>query len=140
MSDRIFKHSLSLGLIIVLTKIGEAVKYKGDNKIHMQGDLALTNTEFGNYQKLRYWGLIAKYKDENGHHEKGFWLLTRNGALFLKNQLSIHKSIKTQDNHVIERDIEEIKISDIWKDYHQEKWQEYFEGSPIEQKQLVMSL
>jgi hypothetical protein len=142
-SDRIWTHHLSVGLVIVLTKVGEAVISRQENKVHIQRDLRLSNTEFGNFQKLRYWGLIAKYKNEGGHHLKGYWLLTHRGALFLRNKISVHKWVKTLDNELVERSVEEVFIKDIWHDYTSDKWQNLWLGEKVEieaPKQLVMGL
>jgi hypothetical protein len=150
MSDRIFKHNLSVGLIIILTKFGDEVYRREKNKVHVQRDLSLSNTEFGNYQKLRYWGLIAKWKNAEGIHEQGWWLLTHRGALFLRNKISVPKSVFTQDNHIVQRGeiygetglIKEVKISDIWHEYAGEKWQQFFpweRTEPERPKQLTMA-
>ena len=134
MSEKIFKHSLTPGLVIILTKIGEAVCLKGENKVHVQQDLRLSNSEFGNYQKLRYFGLIAHYKNNMGFREQGCWLLTRNGARFLKNKLPMHRTVSTLNNEVVARDIAQVFISDVWEEYriHREKFQSLWLGEPAE--------
>jgi len=141
--DKVWKHALTPGLVIILTKFGEAVNLKHENKIHMQQDLSLSNTEFANYQKLRLFGLIAHYK-ENGEVQRGYWLLTWKGSRFLKNQLPIHRSVKTLNNSVIARDVAQVFISDVWEEYrlHQEKFQGLWLGElteAVEQKQLSFS-
>lgn len=142
MSDRIYKHSLSVGLVIILTKVGEAIYLKGENKVHMQRDLSLSNTEFANYQKLRLFGLIAHYR-ENGEIQRGWWLITDRGTLFLRNKMPVHSWVQTKDNELVARSPEMKFIKDIWQDYHAEKWQQFFpwESREVEMpKQLVMSL
>jgi hypothetical protein len=150
MSDRIYKQSLSVGLVITLTKFGEAVYQKRENKVHVQQDLRLSNSEFGNYQKLRYWGLIVKWENVEGIHEQGWWILTHRGALFLRNQISIPKAVFTRDNHIVQRGeifedtglIKEVFIKDIWREYSGEKWQQFFPWEPAElivKKQLTMA-
>lgn len=128
--DRIWKHTITPGLCGILCKVGEAVYLKGVNKIHMQKDLSLSNTEFANYSKLRLFGLLAHYR-ENGEIQRGYWLLTHNGALFLRNKLAINKTVHSLNNELVERSIEEVRISDIWKDYTGEKWQQFFPWEPV---------
>jgi len=145
MTDKIYKHSLTPGLVIILTKFGEAVCLKGENKVHVQQDLRLSNSEFGNYQKLRYFGLIAHYKNYLGLREQGYWLLTRNGAKFLKNKLPMHRTVSTLNNEVVARDIAQVFISDVWEEYrlHQEKFQSLWLGELTEavaEPQLQLSL
>lgn len=148
--DTTYKHSLTPGLIVILTKFGEAVARNGRNKVHLQwdmkGDLELTKSEYNNAQKLRYFGLIAHYKNDMGMREAGYWLLTRNGAKFLKNQLPIPRTVSTLNNTVVERDIALVFISNIWAEYklHGEKFQSLWLGEAVERteeaKQLTMAM
>lgn len=157
MSDRIYKQSLSVGLIIALTKMGEAVYRFGRNDIHIPDDIDLSDMTdkekcnfHGNYSKLRFFALIAKVMDGD-RHIAGHWLLTHRGALFLRNKISIPKSVFTLDNHIVQRGeiygetglIKEVFIKDIWREYNGEKWQQFFpweSREPVEHRQLTMSL
>ncbi|MBU1864283.1 MAG: hypothetical protein KKH94_11510 [Candidatus Omnitrophica bacterium] len=129
MSERIYKHSLTPGLVEALTKFGEVVALRHENKVHLLRDLRSKEEDnFSlrtNAQKLRYFGLIAHYKNALGFYEKGYWLLTKNGAKFLKNKLPIHRTVSTLNNEVIARDIAQVFISDVWEEYrlHKEKFQ-----------------
>jgi len=130
-------HSLSPGLVEIFRRVGLAVKSKGENRVHMQKDLSLNNTEFGNYQKLRYFGLIAKYKIR-GRHLKGHWLITRLGGQFLRHETAIPIRVPSQDNKVVteEKSEKERFISFYYKPYGEEYWQREFESIDTNQPAL----
>lgn len=91
-------------------------------------------SEYNNWQKLRYHGLIAHKTDQNGNRVRGHWLITRNGWAFLRGELSIPKYVLVKDNHIIDRSDSSVSIKDIW--YGSEIIQttfEYFDsyGRPI---------
>jgi len=148
MSDKIFKHSLTPGLIIVLTKFGEAVAAKRENKVHILRDLYFGPNDYSfkaNAQKLRLFGLIAHYRNSDGYFESGYWLLTSRGAKFLRNKLPINRTVSTLNNSVVSRDIALVFISDVWKEYrlHGEKFQGLWLGELTEaavEPQLTLSL
>ena len=94
------EHCLTPGLVEILRKIINQVKVANINKVHLQKDLTLTHSEFANLQKLRYWGLIAKCK-ESGIKQPGYWVVTRNGGSFLRNEMEMPKIVGTLDNRVI---------------------------------------
>ncbi len=89
---------------------------KGENKIHLQKDLNLTKTEYNNFQKLRFHGLIARYK-EDGKNTAGCWLITKRGAEFLNGVISVPTRVKTFRNKVVEHDTDLVKVVDIIKRY-----------------------
>ena len=129
------EHSLTIGLIGILRKLGLKVKTKNDNRIHIQRDLELSHSEFCNLQKLRYWGLIFKVKI-NGVHQAGYWGLTRNGSLFLNNLIDMPKKVATQDNHKIGESDHKVRITDFYRNYTEEVWQMDFKGINFEQPSL----
>lgn len=104
-------HKLTPGLVRTLVKVYERVNEKGENKIH-KNELTLTHGEYGNFQKLRFHALIAKYK-ENGEYKSGMWLITRRGAQFLTGQISVPESVQTFRNKVVGHSIEEVSVADI---------------------------
>ena len=134
-----FWHTLTPGLVEVLRKFGLRVKSLDKNKIHIRKDLDLDISENNNFQKLKYWGLVAKYR-ENGKHIAGFWVLTRNGGAFLRNELDMPKKVKTFENHLIEKSQERTRITDFFNCYGEEYWQQTFIGLPIENEQKELFL
>ena len=129
-------HKLTPGLVGILVKMIESVKESGHNKVHLQKDLALTHSEFANLQKLRYWGLIAKCK-EGGERKKGYWVITRRGGEFLRNEKAMPKTVATLDNTIVGRSEDTVTISQFFSEaYPKTYWQEEF-GIELNQTSLI---
>ncbi len=109
-----WKHTLTPGLVDVLVLFIGAIKAKGDNKIHLQTDITLDKNQYNNFQKLRYFGLVAKVKNDEGVHLAGYWLITRLGGEFLRREKAIPRWIKTFRNTIEEKSEELIFINDIY--------------------------
>ena len=93
-------HRLSAGLAVVLIKFRNEVIARGQNKIHVPKQINLDKTEYNNFQKLRYHGLVAKFKDKDGKREGGYWLLTRRGNQFCKGEIQIPVKVQTFRNKI----------------------------------------
>lgn len=106
-------HKLTPLLVNGLVKMKQKIINKNENRIHLQNDLNLSKTEYNNFQKLRFHGLIAHYKDKNGKKENGYWLITKRGNEFLKGSLAIPSRVKTFRNHVIDHDDHLVHIADV---------------------------
>jgi hypothetical protein len=114
-------HTLTPGLINTLKKFALAVASKG-NKIHIRHDLTLDISENNNFQKLKYWGLVAKYRIGN-HHPAGYWILTRLGSEFLRGEKDVAQKVFTENNEKKYESEERINIKDkIGTDYWQDRY------------------
>lgn len=120
-----WKHSLTRGLVDILMKFGNTVSRSGKNDVHIK-EMGFTVNQFNNFQKLRYFGLVAKVRNDEDMHIQGHWLITRRGWLFLKGDIAVHKSIKTFRNSITERSEEKVKIYEVLKDYSEEYYQNNF--------------
>lgn len=109
-------HTLTPGLVRDLVKLRMAIHSKGENDIHIAQEMGLTKSEYNNFQKLRYFGLVAKVRVE-GKRNQGRWLLTHRGALFLDGKISVPSKVQTFRNRISDRTGEFIKISDIYKSF-----------------------
>lgn len=75
---------------------------------------------YGRFGALRFHGLIAKMKDDDGKVIKGDWIITRLGWAFLRNDPQhgrIAKYVYMQDNHIRD-DLERgplVGIIDVFK-------------------------
>lgn len=65
--------------------------------------------------KLRFHGLIAKVKDDNGVHH-GKWLITRRAGDFMRNEIVLPQKVQTQNNKVIGYDDYNVSIRDVYGD------------------------
>jgi hypothetical protein len=106
--------SVSKGLIGSLIKLKQKVIEKDSNAIHLK-QLTLSKSEYNNFQKLRYHGLVARVKNNQGEVETGYWLLTKRGNLFLMDKIVVPKKVLIFRNSIVDKSIEETKLSDILK-------------------------
>lgn len=85
----------------------------------------LDNTQFANFQKLRYFGLAIP---TNEHNE---WQITNNGILFLRGKIQISRFVITKNAIPIRKSDELIFITEV-KDCVQYKvnWQQQAEQQP----------
>ena len=107
------KQGLTKGLVNILIKFKRAMLESQSpefNKLHAQRDVNFTKNEYNNFQKLRYFGLVAKCKDKNGVRESGYWLLTRNGNKFCKGEITMPKFVITFRNTILEKSDERIDV------------------------------
>lgn len=128
-------HSITPGLVKTLVKIYEAVSKKGENKIHPHKEMQLTTSEHMNMTKLRFHGLIAKYRDE-GEVERGFWVITSRGADFLKGKIQIPGKVLTFRNKVESHDDQMVTITEVMRS--EPYWQKEFTYEIFEPKQATL--
>ncbi len=109
-------HKLTPILVDSLVIAHKAVVAKDENHIE-KGDLQLSHSQYGNFQKLRFHGLIAKFKEDDGSGNlvwrRGHWLITRRGAAFLRGDEDIPSKVQTFRNRVVDRDTRLVNIKDV---------------------------
>ena len=113
-SLKMFWHKLTPGLVLTLVKIHRAIAKKKENRIHTHKEMTLTTSEHMNMTKLRFHGLIAKCR-KDGKIERGYWLITRRGAQFLRGEIAVPKRVQTFRNKVVNHDLENVTIKDVMK-------------------------
>jgi hypothetical protein len=69
-------------------------------------EIGLTNSEFANMQKLAYFGLAVRIG-------RGKWLLTRDGADFLRGHASMSETVFTRMGEVVDRSEKRVFIKDV---------------------------
>lgn len=106
-------HRLSKGLVNTLIKFKKKVIELQQNKVHIKDQCNYSKVEFANFQKLRYFGLVAKWVNSDNEHEGGYWLLTKRGNQFLKSEIAIPLRVLTFRNKIHKRSEELYKISDV---------------------------
>lgn len=136
-----FWHKIGPGNVGSLIKAIEFVYSSNKNSFHPLRDLCLEPIEYTNFQKLRFHGLIAQVKGEEGH-----WLITTRGGQFLRGEISIPSEVKTFRNKVEEHSPNMVHIKDFRHQYphfqsefaYEYKKQESFLG--IKQEPLALNL
>lgn len=113
MSDAIYWHPITPGLVGGLIKLRRHVGKTGINSVHTSKDLngtenELTKFEYGNWSKLRFHGLVAKDKDAGA----GYWLITKKGYAFLRGE-PIQQKVMTQHNEVKDHNDVWVTIEDV---------------------------
>jgi len=81
-----FNQALAVGLWRLYTNGGGPINLK---------DLGLTRNQWDNFQKLRYWGLVAKAHRDDGRRINGAWLVTPTGREFIEGGASIRSRVWT---------------------------------------------
>lgn len=120
----IHKQTLSKGLVRSLVKLKQAVIKYNRNSIHID-EIGLNQNEFNNFQKLRYFGLVAKFVDpETKKNVAGYWLLTKRGNLFLKSECAVSRAVFTFRNKIVDRENVKYMISEILDNADIPVWQE----------------
>lgn len=114
-------------MVDALVKFRRAIKEQGRNDLHIYQDLIgeneLSTAQQMNWTKLRFHGLVAKVKTEDGERKHGHWLLTSRGRRFLDGEISIHRRVQTLNNKVIERDLELVDVRQVLQ--HQPVFDDY---------------
>lgn len=120
------KHVLSKGIVRALRVTIAGVKAQDKNDI-VFGDIPWESfNQRQNFQKLRYFGLVAHPKDANGNSIIGRWLITRRGGNFLRCEQAIPSFVVTYRNHVLERSESLVTIQDVEQDQAAEYYQREF--------------
>ena len=104
-----WKHGLTSGLIRTFIKFCYALKKKGTNKIHLQSEVELTKNEYNNFQKLHYFGLVAKAD------ETGYWLLTNLGEQFMRGEIGIEKFAISYRDRLVRREGEKVWLQQFYE-------------------------
>lgn len=125
-----YRHSLNVALVRGLIKLHEA----GGGPINLR-HLDLTRNQWDNFQKLRYFGLVAQVF-EDGKRRRGVWEITELGRDFLRGAATVRRISLTYKGETIGADGEEIHPSDVIEGYvHRERWAAAASGPPQEGEQ-----
>jgi len=106
-------HKLTPGLVKTLVKVYEKISEKQQNIIYKK-ELKLDHSEYGNFQKLRFHALIAKYKID-GVWDHLSWCITKRGALFIKGEIIIPSKVQTYRNKVLTHNDQLVSITNVIK-------------------------
>lgn len=77
---REYREHLSTTLVRILVAIARVDMY---GPVHPEKDTTMKRTGMSNLNKLRYFGLIEQYVDQEGLHPEGYWNLTDKGRRFI---------------------------------------------------------
>lgn len=100
-----YKHNFNKGLVECLKKLFFA---GGNARI---SKLGLTTTQFTNFQKLKYWGLISP--EPRLDEKRGYWMITPKGTGFLHNSVGILNVVHTIKGKLIKDSGRTVYIKDV---------------------------
>lgn len=118
-----YRFSINKGLVSAMRKVFDPKIIQLGVKISKEG---LTYSEFTNFPKLRYWGLIRPFMNEESKKKRGWWQLTEMGRKFMLGQSQVLAIAVTVRGKVVRHEGPEVYIGDIfegWKfrsDYAQQ--------------------
>jgi hypothetical protein len=86
----------------MLKKAALYVKFTGVNNFRKRDVPGMSeNSAYGNFQKLRYHGLIVQIR-ENGVKSRDHWLITQVGWKFLRGEVVLPKFVLVKDNQTLQ--------------------------------------
>lgn len=100
-----YKHVLSKSLLRGMERLSK--KGKGPHNLTEAG---LTHNQRCNFQKLKYWELVAK---EDTEGKGGVWFITNKGWQFLRNEIRLQRFVYTFRGSVERFDGEEVGIKSV---------------------------
>lgn len=127
-----YKEKLSKHKLTMLQTVARHVIQTGVNDFNLR-NLNDSTTNYINFQKLRYHGLVHHVK-ENGVKKRGHWLITRNGWAFLRGEIELPKFVLIKNNTIQSRSPETIHVKDVYRGSEViETTFEYFDddGKPV---------
>lgn len=106
-----YRHSLNVGLVTGLA----ALHSSGGGPINL-GDLGLTRSQWDNFQKLRYWGLVAPSYDGDVRR-RGVWQITEKGRLFVTGVTVIQRVARTYRGRTVGYEGALVRVDYVDKRY-----------------------
>ncbi|MCK9578728.1 hypothetical protein M0R01_04560 [bacterium] len=106
-------HRLTPGLVDLLFRAIDLVK-KNQENIIKKNEICFTVSENCNFNKLRYFGLIAKHRDIDDCPIEGEFVLTINAGRFLRGEIEMPVRVKTYRNELKEKDIKTVSVSHFY--------------------------
>jgi hypothetical protein len=104
-----YKFSLNRQIVDVLVDMYEEY---GTHSACEIAQLGMSTSQWTNFQKLRYWGLIEKVKVD-GVLKGGIWAVTDLGEQFVKNEVPLQKFVYMYRNEIDSYDGEMVYEAQI---------------------------
>ena len=101
-----YKHGFNVALAI-----GLARTYAAGKPVNLN-TLGLTRNQWDNYQKLRYWDLVAKAERDDGKNIGGVWVVTERGEQFVNGRIKVQSHVWTYRGERVRYEGKEIGFSD----------------------------
>ena len=109
-----YKHLLNKGLVSALYQLS-----LNDDPVPLT-DLVISRNQWTNFQKLRYWGLVAKELTAEGYGT-GRWLITAIGRDFVEGRTAMPLHAWTFRGETIRIDGPNIKFRDAFTENYRKR-------------------
>lgn len=96
---KIYEYPVNRVMVKFLRQMAEQTDNQQDRAVDVE-KVSVIHHERTQITKLRIHGLIAKVKDENGHHQARMWLITHKGWQFLRGE-PIPRKVVIYNNQVL---------------------------------------
>lgn len=106
-----YPFNFNKGLAICLRKMRPHSKAPVEIK-----NLGLTTSQWTNFQKLKYWGLIFPHEDK-GVRKGGWWFITKRGLRFLRGDITLPKTVWMYRNKLVAVEPDQVHISNVVDGY-----------------------
>lgn len=113
-SLKMFWHGLGPALVDTLVVVADHVQKQQLNVVRKSA-IELSHSQYGNFQKLRYFGLIHHLKDDDGKEIRDAWLITSSGWKFLRGDWAAAARVQTFQNRIMQRSPERVTIHDVMR-------------------------
>lgn len=113
-SINIYSYPINKVMVKFLRAMAEETDKTKNREIDVE-KVSVIHHERTQITKLRIHGLIAKVKDEKGHHKARMWLITKKGWAFLKGE-PVPRKVVIYNNQVLGHDGGDVTIGRIDKD------------------------
>lgn len=111
-----YKHTFNAGLANSLWQI-----YLANKPVDLN-DLELSRTQWTNFQKLRYWGLVEQCHDQISKRANGLWQVTDLGKTFVNDaQCSIHHNVWTFRGETMRFDGHYVHFQDVHAKFYKDR-------------------
>ena len=111
-----YQHQLNVVLVNGLSKLYRYHLAHGWSPVNVRHDLDMTFSEWENFQKLRYFGLVEKSYDEDGKRIRANWKITDKGVRFVRNKGWCYPKVWTWRGDPIEFEGDPISIKEAFKE------------------------
>lgn len=120
-----YRHHLSNPLVIGLAKLERA----GGGPINLK-EIDLTWSQRDNFQKLRYFGLVARCYREDGSRRNGVWEITGKGRMFLGGTVGVEQVAVTYRGETVRMEGDLVDAEDVSEVLYQQREQWAAEAEP----------
>ncbi len=110
-----YRHALSSNLVAAMARLYE---FAGTEPRHVGcQETGITVYQWNNFQKLRYFALVAPHVTKENEHKRGWWHVTERGAAFLHGLITVRGVAVTFRGEVVAMEGPEVKINDLLPGY-----------------------